>query len=195
MTSDYDDLRPPASLSPVERQTLLLLHQVLAHLDVNEADYHRRMTEVLSQGFTIEYESVFTPYAELPWDDCKLVFDILDMFRVMKASLAELGESDRSELLADYKYVLVFQGFDGNDAREGKMASYVTYLQSRDRWTDLREDVEAADGGNSHRPMLSRYEAMLNVYQPIWDEKMHNFRPRESLLDVEELRRVAESRS
>ncbi len=175
MTSEYDDLRPPASLTPVERQTFILLHKVLEHLDANEADYHRRMTEVLTEGFTLEYGSVFSPYSELPRDDCKLVFDILDTFRVIKASLAALEESDRDALLADYKYVLVFQGFDGNDAREGKMASYVTYVQSTGRWTDLREDVKAAYGGNSHRLMLSRYEAMLNVYRPIW-EKISNFR-------------------
>jgi len=195
MSSEYDDLRPPASLSPVERQMLLLQHQILAHLDTNEADHHERMVEVLSQGFAMEYEDLFTPYAELSKADCKLVFDILDMFRVMKASLKELDEPARDALLADHRYVLTFQGFDGNDAREGKMASYVTFLQSTDRWTDLRDDVQEADGGNSHALMLSRYEAMLGVYRPIWDEKMHNFRgPRESLLNADELRQDAESR-
>ncbi len=194
MSSKYDDLRPPALLSPVERQTLILLHQVLEHLDSNEADYHKQMVEVLTEGFTLEYEKVFSPYSELPRDDCKLVFDILDMFRVMKASLAELEESERDRLIADYRYVLTFQGFDGNDAREGKMASYVTYLQSTDRWTDLREDVQAADGGNSHTLMLRRYEAMLGVFEPIWDEVVCNPRgPRAYRLDAEQLRQVAES--
>lgn len=195
MNSDYDDLRPPVSLTPTERQTFILLHKILENLDNNEADYHARMVEVLTQGFTIEYEDLFSPYAELPKEDCKLVFDIMDMFRVIKASLAELDESDRDALLAEHKYKLIFQGFDGNDAREGKMASYVTYLQSTDRWTDLRDDVQAADGGNSHALMLSRYAAMLKVYLPIRDEKMSNFRgPHDSLFNADELRRIAESR-
>jgi len=196
MNSEYDDLRPPVSLAPVERQQLILLHQVLQHLDVDEADYHRRMAEVLTEGFTLEYEKVFSAYAELPRDDCKLVFDVLDMFSVIKVSLAALGESDRNPLMAEHGFTLRFQGFDGNDAREGKMASYVTYLQADDRWTNLREDVELADGGNSHSLMLSRYEAMLGVYRPIWSEVVDN--PGRGsgryLLDGDQLRQVAEVR-
>ena len=52
------------SLTPVERQTLLLLHQVLARVDSGEADYHEKMVEILNEGFTIEYENVFTPHPE-----------------------------------------------------------------------------------------------------------------------------------
>ena len=194
MDSQYDDLRPPATLSPVERQTLVLLHKVLEHLDSAEADYHARMVEVLTEGFTLEYENAFSPYAELPKDDCKLVFDILDMFSAMKASLAKLEEAERERLIADYRYMLTFQGFDGNDAREGKMASYVTYLQSTDRWTDLRDDVQAADGGNSHTLMLGQYEAMLSVFQPIWQQVVRDHR-RGYRLDVEQLQQVAQSRA
>lgn len=164
--SDYDDLSAPTSLSPFERQTLALQHQILSHLDKGEAEYHRRMQEVLTQGFTAEYGNVFSPYSELPHDDCRLLYDILDMFRVMKASIGELDQAERDALLADHKYALYFQGFDGNDAREGKMASYVDYLQATDRWTELTEDVKAADGGNSHSLMLGRYQAMLGVFRP-----------------------------
>jgi uncharacterized protein YfbU (UPF0304 family) len=192
MSTEYDDLSAPTSLSPFERQTLALQHQILSHLDKNEADYHKRMQEVLTEGFTAEYENVFSHYSELPYDDCRLLYDILDMFRVMKASIAQLDETERDALLADHKYVLFFQGFDGNDAREGKMASYVDYLQATDRWTDLVEDVMAADDGNSHSLMLGRYQAMLDVYGPIWREKMRAA----SLghLNADELRSVAESR-
>ncbi|HVF74255.1 MAG TPA: YfbU family protein [Acidimicrobiales bacterium] len=150
------------------------------------------MQEVLTQGYTAEYGKVFSPYSELPHDDCRLVYDILDMFRVMKASIAELDETERAALLADHKYVLFFQGFDGNDAREGKMASYVDYLQATGRWRDLVDDVKAADGGNSHSLMLSRYQAMLDVYDPIWREKMRAASMRH--LNADELGRIAESR-
>lgn len=195
MSSEYDDLRPPVSLTPVERQTFLLLHKVLAHLETDEADYHERMVEVLTEGFTIEYEDVFTPYAELPKAECKLVFDILDMFRVMKASLKELDAAERDALLADHKYTLTFQGFDGNDAREGKMGSYVTFLLNTDRWTDLREDVNAADAGNSHSRVLGLYQAMLDVYRSISNAKMETFQePKSALLNADELRQVSEAR-
>jgi uncharacterized protein YfbU (UPF0304 family) len=190
--SDCDDLSAPTSLSLFERQTLALQHQILSQLDKGEADYHRRMHEVLTQGFTAEYGKVFSPYSELPYDDCRLVYDILDMFRVMKASVAELDEAERDALLADHKYALFFQGFDGNDAREGKMASYVDYLQATDRWTDLTEDVKAADGGNSHAPMLGRYQGMLGVFRPIWKEAVRGGGG--ALLTTEQLRQIAESR-
>lgn len=123
---EYDDLQPPASLAPVDRQQLILLHKVLEHLDVHEADYHRRMSEVLTQGFTLEYESVFSAYAELPRSDCKLVMDVLDMFRVIGASLVKLDPAERDPVVAEHEFALRFQGFDGNDAREGRMGSYVT---------------------------------------------------------------------
>jgi uncharacterized protein YfbU (UPF0304 family) len=192
MMSDYDDLRPPTSLSPFERQTLALQHQILALLDEDEADYHRRMQEVVTQGFTAEYEDLFTPYSELPRDDCLLVFDILDMFRVMKASIGELDGAERDALLADHKFALYFQGFDGNDAREGKMASYVDYVQATGRWTELAEDVKAADGGNSHSLMLDSYQAMLDAYRPVWKEAVRGGGGR-SLLTAEQLRQIAES--
>lgn len=193
MSSDYSDQKAPA-LSPVERQTFLLLHQILAHLDTDEAEHHERMVEVLTEGFTNEYDDLFTPYAELPQADCKLVFDILDMFHVMKASLEQLDAPERDALLADYKYVLTFRGFDGNDARESKMRSYVRFLQKNDRWTDLVDDVKAADGGNSHMLMLGQYQAMLDVYAPIWTEVVHGGAASRYHLSVEQLRRVAEAR-
>jgi uncharacterized protein YfbU (UPF0304 family) len=192
--SESDDLQPPASLAPVDRQQLILLHKVLEHLDVDEADYHRRMSEVLTQGFTLEYESVFSAYAELPRSDCKLVMNVLDMFRVITASLVKLDPAERDPLVAEYGFALWFQGFDGNDAREGKMGSYVTYLQSTDRWSDLQEDVDAADGGNSHSLMLDRYAAMLEVYRPLWEGNLRSLGLGRHHLDVEQLRQIAEAR-
>ncbi len=191
MESEYNDLQPPASLAPVDRQKLILLHKILEHLDDSEAAYHRQMGEVLTQGFTLEYESVFSAYSELPRSDCKLVMDVLDMFRVIKASLGTLDPAEKDALLAECEFALRFQGFDGNDAREGKMGSYVTYLQDTDRWTELQEDVEAADGGNSHARMLHRYVAMLEVYRPLWEGSGYGRRH----LTVEQLRRIAEART
>lgn len=189
---DEDGRSTPASLSPSERQVLALLHQILSYLDEDEADYHRRMQEVLSRGFTAEYPDVVSADPELSYADCRLVGDLLDMFRVMKASIEKLDEAERAALEADHRDVLRFQGFDRNDAREGKMASYVDHLQERGRWTDLIEDVKAADGGNSHVPMLARYESMLRVLRPMWEEAVSG--GMQALLTAEQLRQIAGSR-
>ena len=185
------NLNDENQLTPVERQTLLLLHKVLSHLDEGEADYHQKMVRVLTEGFTIEYENVFTDYPEVSKADCRLVHDILNMFRVMKSSLRELDEAERDALLADHPHKLTFGGFDFSDDREGKMGSYVVFLMESNRWTDLGDDVEAADGGNSHAPMLGRYQKMLDVYEPRLEEKRRPAGP--TMLDAADLRQVAES--
>lgn len=74
------------------------------------------------------------------------------------------------------------------------MRSYVTYLQSTDRWSDLQEDVDAADGGNSHSRMLDRYVAMLEVYRPLWKENLRSPGRGRHHLDVEQVRQIAEAR-
>jgi len=194
--SQYDDLRPPASLTAVDRQQLILLHNIMEYLDVDEAEYHRRMRKVLTEGFTLEYEYVFSTYAELPRTDCTLVMELLDMFRVIKASLASLEPAADDNFVGEHQWALRFRGFDGNDAKEGKMGSYVAYLLSTDRWGDLQEDVDAADGGNSHSRTLDGYVAMLAVYRPFWEKNLHS--PRGDLrldhLSVEQLRQIAEAR-
>jgi uncharacterized protein YfbU (UPF0304 family) len=190
--SDYDNLNAPTSLSPFERQTLAFHHQILSYLDASEADYHRRMREALNQGFTAEYGGVFSLSSELPYDDCLLLHNILNMFRVIKDSIGALDEAEREALLADHKYTLCFRGFDGNDARESKMSRYVDYLQTTGRWTDLTEDVKAAGGGNSHAPMLAKYQSMLGVFRPISKEAVRG--GGHALMTAEQLRQIAESR-
>lgn len=190
--ADYADLGPPSSLTPFERQQLILLHQVLAHLDASEADHHRQMVEVLTQGFTLEYGSTFPVHAELSRADCSLVAEVLDMFRVIKASLAKLDPAERAVIVGEHEFALTYQGFDFNDAREGKMGSYVTYLLETDRWSELRDDVTAADGGNSHSLTLPRYMGRLKVYSPLWDNIIatHRFG---DLLSAFELKQIAEA--
>ncbi len=76
---------------------------------------------------------MFSPYAELPESDCKLVNDVLTMFSVIKTGLERLDPTEHDPLVADHGPALRFQGFDGNDPREGKMSSYVTYMRRRPR--------------------------------------------------------------
>ncbi len=193
---DYSDQRPPVSLTQIERLQLALQHKMLEHLDTSEAEYHREMVEILENGYTLEYEKLFTPLSELLREDCLLVFHILDMFRSVKASVAKLEPDELASLGDLVEHDLRYLGFDFNDSREGRLGSYVRHLQDTHRWTELAEDMADADGGNSHSPMLDGYGRMLKVYRPLWTEKTSGVSGGRNryLFSVRELRQLAEAR-
>lgn len=164
------DRSAPRSMSKTDRHLLALLHEILERLDPDEADYHRSRVEVLVRGFTGEYGGEFTAIEdELALSDCKLLWDILDMFRVIRASVANIGVDKLRSIDERAQAILTFRGFDGNDELEGQMLAYSRYLVANDRWTELAEHFsEERDRGNSHFPTLSVYRRMLEAYQPIW---------------------------
>jgi hypothetical protein len=190
----------PRSMGVVQRQTLALLHEILAlgSSDDWEANHHRRRVEALREGFTAEYDREFTAMEpELAPSECRLVFDILDMFRVLEASVARLGPDDLAGLGDDVGDRLGFQGFDLNDQRESRLLSYVTYLVNTDRWTELKDRLgDDRDGGNSHMPELAIYERMLGTFRPIWEAKLagRGGDPDSHLLGVTELHQVLDAR-
>lgn len=162
------ELKKPTSISiaPHDRYQMAIMHDILARLDDEPEDgFHRRASEVLREGYTGEYGNLLGSLRpEIPRAECVLLWDILDMFRVLKTSMARL----ESPLDDRERSRLTFQGLDGNDTREGALLAYLRFLLGSGRWSDLSEDVEAADGGNSHARMLTVYERMLAVFTPIW---------------------------
>jgi len=67
----------PRTLTAVERRTLALQHEILAQLRVDEDEvaHHTKMVEVLTHGYTGEYDTEFALiYRELPLQDCSLVW-------------------------------------------------------------------------------------------------------------------------
>lgn len=164
----------PATLPKRTRHQLALLHGIAAALadeDNGGAEHHQRVAEVFRSGYTAEYPDAFVGIDdELPAHECELVWDILDMFRVLKASVAEVGIKKVKALDEHAERVLVFRGFDLNDARESRMLSYVRYLMANERWDDLAEAIDPKnDRGNSHSRMLPVYERMLTAFKPIWE--------------------------
>src|SRR5699024_10987500 len=98
------------------------------------------------------------------------VKDILDMFRVITYSVDRL-ENEGSKVDDRIKHSLEFMGFDHNDALEGHMASYVKFLMSDDRWTELTHQLARNDNGNSHHRVLDVYMRMLVEYRRIMDSR------------------------
>jgi uncharacterized protein YfbU (UPF0304 family) len=187
----------PNSLTMVERQMLMLQHQILAKLAGAEldddADYHARQVDTLAGGYTGEYSDEFIALkAELSPRECELVWDILDMFRVLKASIAHVGVRE-VELLDEHAVrALTFRGFDANDSFESRLLGYSRHLISAGRWEDLAEHFDRAhEDGNSHFPALATYRRMLDAFQPIWKGKLgRGYLPEDLLLSVDELAQV-----
>lgn len=171
----------PSSLPKRDRLQLSLLHRIVQMLESDEfeADYHGSMIDVLRHGYTGEYGEEFISISdELSLSDCKLVWDILDMFRMIKASVDHLGIEKIRALDERAEHALTFRGFDLNDSLEGRMLGYAVHLIEHDRWQGLAEHFDDLhEGGNSHAPMLETYKRMLDVYRPIWADIIDGHKP------------------
>lgn len=144
-------------LSPAERAILANQYEILKRLGSDDADYDR-MIEALRWGYESEYEGALGLYrdSEVTEADSKYVMDVLDMYRVLQAA-AERHGVDTSRV--------VFPGFDGNN--EGNLWGYANFLRKQGRWTDL--DVRFQDL-DSHTGTRAKYERMLSVYRPMFEE-------------------------
>lgn len=192
----------PHALSFQERQILAQQHKILQMLHADEGDsyeseHHRAMAGVLREGYAGEYDSVFGGMEEeMPRSECKLLWDILDMFRIIGVSVDRLSDEGRAALSDDDISRLRFAGFDLNDRREGRLLGYVRYLVDTGRWTEIRERLaEIGDNGNSHSRRLPSYERMLAVYTPIWEQHVRGprgYSPDGELLTAGDLRQIAE---
>ena len=173
--TDYG--QTPASLTPVERKQLSMLHRILARLlpeDANEEDgdpqYQFDRARALEAGWVTEYDMEFVQIEpELSRQECRLVMDILDMFRFLQESLSRLSEAEAATLGEHAEHLLMFQGFDENDRRESRLLYYARSLIEQGKWS---MHAEAFDGkhehGNSHAPLLGFYLRLLARFTPIW---------------------------
>lgn len=182
-------------LSPVERQTLVLLHRAIlaAKGDLAEEYYdaksEMRSIRVLENGFTSEYagQEFAGIYDPMPKTEGELVWDILDMFRVIKFSVKELGANGWEQLgLKNAEWYGAFQGFDLNDEREARMLTYTTHLVESGRWEEQKEFMTGwtSDRGNSHMAMLGTYRDMLRTFKPLWKKTVRGFGRHLSAEDV-----------
>ncbi len=195
----------PESLTMTQRRTLSLLHRILARLidedatgddrlgEDGDTDYQLDRAQALEHGWAAEYDMEFIAIRpELSRRECGLVMDILDMFRVLRASTDRVAEQPGSDELAPEQLGwLTFRGFDLNDDMEGRMLTYARALVSGDRWTELADAFSADhDRGNSHHRLLPTYQRMLGVFDPIWQTVVHRGRS-DYLLTAQELAQVA----
>lgn len=186
----------PQSLTMTERLLLANQSRILAALDPDEADYYARRSETLEEGYAGEYGDVFAAVGpELTRTECALVWDLLDMFRVLSASIEALSPADRAVLGEERIDRLQFQGFDISDELEGRLLSYVQYLVRGRRWSEVGPRLEEiGDDGNSHHRCLPFYRLLLDTYRPIITAraKSRGYSLDAYRLDLEELIELAE---
>ncbi|ROZ52758.1 ribbon-helix-helix protein, CopG family [Rhodococcus sp. WS1] len=167
----------PSSLAPTERLMLAQQLEILAALakDQDDKTLHLQRAEVLRRGYAGEYSRVFADLdEELEIAECRRVWDILDMFRVLGASVDVLTEADLDRLGDRVSYTR-FAGFDLADPVEGRMLGYVRHLAETERWTEIEKRLEEiGDDGNSHSRRLPGYDRMVEVFKPIWSEVIRN---------------------
>lgn len=192
----YD--RQPAekniTLTSYERASLILQHQTLlatqGHLPKESYDskWHERAIEVLERGYEGEYLQLFPSHVEaLNAYDCELVWDILDMFRVIHFSVEALGENGWDAIgVENAEWFGKFKGFDYQHERESQMAGYTEYLVKSGRWTEQEELVK--EGTNSHTQMLPTYQSMLGAFKPVWREAVRG--GGRSHLRIQDLRKI-----
>lgn len=197
----HGDEPAPETMRIADRQVLSLLHRILARVlpedgdDADrDADYQLRRARTIEAGFTGEYwQEVAGFHTELSKRDCGRVLDILGMFRAITHSTTRL-ERDGTTVSAALSRSLEFQGFDGNDGLESRLASYVKHLMADGRWSELKEQLDRNDGGNSHRRMLDTYTRMLAEYRRIKDNRDRGFGLDDHLLSMDELEQIAAAR-
>lgn len=183
------------SLNVVERKTLTLGYQLLLASrgdlrdDRYDAEYFRNTVEALEYGYAGEYPQIFAGADEgLSYDECRLAWDILDMFRVIKFSVRDLGQGGWQQTgVVDAEHYGSFRGFDGNLDLESRLIGYVDYLVRTGRWEEQREFLKETRG-NSHSEMLPTYRSMLAEFKPAWRKAIS--RGGRHHLNAEEIRNV-----
>jgi uncharacterized protein len=193
----------PESLSAIDRRQLSLLHRILSYLVPDESssedgtpDFQRKRAEVLEMGWVSEYSDEFLDIRqEMPRGDSNFVMDVLDMYTQLEWSYEKLSEDERTALAEEAEYGLEFSGFDFNNRREGRMASYAKYLIEDGKWEGMAKYFDDEhERGNSHMPTIDTYTRMLEEFQPIWRQKVRAARRGEYTLTADEIRRVLEAR-
>lgn len=198
---DHGDQPVPVSMRLADRQVLSLLHRILARVVPDDNDdvdgdkgYQLARARVIEAGYTGEYWREVAGFStELSKRDCDRVLDILDMFRMITFSIKEL-EKEGTPVSEELSHKLEFQGFDGNHGLESHMASYVDFLMSDGRWSELQPQLKNNDDGNSHHQVLDTYTRMLAEHRRIKASRDRGFHRKAYLLSMEELEQIAEAR-
>lgn len=185
---DYPEETAPYTINNANRLILRNTELLLAHcqdLDEDERKSHAKNATILEEGFTGEYRHAFAALRpEIPSARCDELFDILDMFCVLRASYDKLPDDEKAEV---EERDISFRGFDYSDDEETALPGYVEYLFADDRYTELAVPLSRfSDDGNSHHRNLDIYRRMLHCFNQLWRKHIISF----DLLSLDEIKQV-----
>lgn len=132
--------------TPVERMILINQFRILERLYPDDGYEVKR--KILENGYTLNYKwLMLMDEEEMPEEDCRFVFDVLDMFRAIHNSDGNIP----------------FKGFDGN--YEPDFYGYASFLiMDEKKYQELVNYSDYPDV-NSHTPMADKYRRMLTIWK------------------------------
>lgn len=144
----------------------LLIMNKISGIDDSSIDvsYYENQIRALREGYELHYGDVFEDiYDGLTYDECRLVLDILEMYRGITYSFLALKRADKLVRLSDES--IMFAGFDLNT--ETKYYSYAKYfLIDLDRYDEIKQIVGPNYDFNSHTSLtMPKYKRQLVVWQ------------------------------
>ncbi len=100
--AEFPEDTAPYTLSSTNRLILRnqeLLLSMCEQLDEYEREDHAKNAMILESGYTSDYTAIFAPLRpEVPYSLCEELYDILDMFRVLRFSYKKLNDEERFRL-------------------------------------------------------------------------------------------------
>lgn len=168
-------------LSEKDRLILYNQYEILKLLqpeDEHTVNMCEDAQKILSGGFTYNYGELDCMFSEeIPEDECKLVIDILRMFRNLYVSYEGLNAEEKQQLdLEDVTY----QGLDGNN--ETMYKKYADFIIASPEFEEIYKNGRYND--NSHSRKILQYEKMWENYNRIL--KPHEYRQ----LSLDEIKTV-----
>ena len=147
-------------LTRFERLLLRNQHEILSHVDPDNADYHEKMQDIFEHGYESEFEwkseHVCSADEALDAKECHFVIQTMSLYDALQSSVNALDDGTGVDMEA-----VLFLGFDGN--HEAQHMSYAEFLRERDgKFTHLRL---GGDGMNSHKRMIPAYQRMLDSWE------------------------------
>jgi len=152
--------RATLQLSLKDRLVLSNQYRILECLDPGAVAKYRHSRDIVEQGYEVDYPSLADSFqAEMDFDLCREVLDILDMFALMRLSYDAAGKPAALDPAG-----LRFEGFS-SDFEEEMLACARYFIFKLGRYPSIQE----AEAGNfaSAGPMLETYRRMLKTWSDI----------------------------